>query len=174
MFVRGRVGAFAQVEEQTVELLEPFQELVSVFGFDVGDVVRAVASQLETEGVEVKVDVAEGLMATGSVAETTEVLRQVVAAARENGDALSLSAAVIEESAVITVGNGPVPDGRLPALLAARRPPWEQGRSLHVAQRLMQEQNGELGVAADGDQGRLFLLRLPAASDDTPNPAAGT
>lgn len=131
---------------------------------DVAEAIAPVAAELGRAGVLYRVDVPEGLRATGWSAETTEVLRQAVAVARREGgfDSVVLFGASTDDETILGVAETYLSLSGIGGLLERARPPWECGLGLHVAGQLMREQGGELVVAFQGTT-PIFLLRLPAA-----------
>jgi signal transduction histidine kinase len=144
--------------------------------FAVADVLAPLLALEITAGVDLRVDVPEGITALGSPSATTEILRNLLDNARIHapGTSVCVSAERRQREVVVHVADeGPgVPEGD-------RRSIFERGKrgsqtvaggsglGLFVSARLAAGQGGGLELSADPDGGGArFSLHLPAPREE--------
>ena len=144
--------------------------------FAVADVLAPLVALEITSGVDLRVDVPEGLTAMGSPSATTEIIRNLLDNARLHapGSAVRVSAERRDGEVVVHVADeGPgVPEGERTTIFergrrgSATSAPGS-GLGLFVSARLAAGQGGRLDLEADGGpRGARFSLHLAAPTED--------
>jgi two-component system OmpR family sensor kinase len=146
--------------------------------FAVADVLAPLLALELTAGVDLRVDVPEGLTAVGSPSATTEIIRNLLDNARNHapGSAVCVTAEECGAEVVVHVADeGPgVPVGERSAIFERGRRGSQalaegSGLGLFVSARLAGTQGGRLELSSDGGGGGArFSLRLPAPGSDAP------
>ena len=144
--------------------------------FAVADVLAPLVALELTAGVDLRVDVPEGLAAVGSPTATTEIIRNLLDNARNHapGTAVSVTAERRGEEVVVHVADegAGVPEGERASIFergsrGARAVAEGSGLGLFVSARLAGGQGGRLELAPDrGDGGARFSLHLPAPGEE--------
>jgi signal transduction histidine kinase len=143
--------------------------------FAVADVLAPLLAMELTAGVDLRVDLPEGLAAVGSPSATTEIIRNLLDNARSHapGAPVSVSGGRVDGHVVIHVADeGPgVPDAERTSIFArgARGSTTVvpgSGLGLFVSARLAAGQGGRLELSSRGiGAGARFSLHLPARKD---------
>lgn len=146
--------------------------------FAVADVLTPLLALELTAGVDLRVDVPEGLSAVGSPSATTEIIRNLLDNARNHapGSAVCVTAEEGDGEVVVHVADeGPgVPEGERSAIFERGRRGSQtvaegSGLGLFVSARLAGAQGGRLELSSDGDGGGArFSLHLPAPGSVAP------
>jgi signal transduction histidine kinase len=146
--------------------------------FAVADVLTPLLALELTAGVDLRVDVPEGLTAVGSPAATTEIIRNLLDNARNHapGAAVCVTAEQRDGEVVLNVADeGPgVPERERSAIFergtrGSRAVAEGSGLGLFVSARLAAGQGGHLELSsAGGAGGARFSLHLPAPGDERP------
>jgi signal transduction histidine kinase len=144
--------------------------------FAVADVVAPLAALEITAGVDLRVDLPEGITAMGSPSGTTEILRNLLDNARNHapGSAVRVTAERSDGEVVIRVADdGPgVPEGERTRIFERGRRGSQaaapgSGLGLFVSARLAAGQGGRLELVTDGvPGGARFSLHLPAPTGE--------
>jgi two-component system OmpR family sensor kinase len=144
--------------------------------FAVADVLAPLLALEITAGVDLRVDVPEGMTAVGSPSATTEIIRNLLDNARIHapGTAVRVTAERSNGGVVVhVVDEGPgVPEGERSAIFERGRRGSHSsapgsGLGLFVSARLAASQGGRLELTTDGGPGGArFSLRLPAPTED--------
>lgn len=143
--------------------------------FALADVLAPLLALELTAGVDLRVDVPEGLTARGSPTATTEIIRNLLDNARYHapGTAVTVMADRRGEEVVVHVADeGPgVPEGERWSIFergkrGSRASAEGSGLGLFVSTRLASGQGGRLELARDGGAGARFSLHLPAPAHE--------
>jgi two-component system OmpR family sensor kinase len=144
--------------------------------FAVADVLAPLLALEITAGVDLRVDVPEGMTAVGSPSATTEIIQNLLDNARIHapGTAVRVTAERSNGGVVVhVVDEGPgVPEGERSAIFERGRRGSHSsapgsGLGLFVSARLAASQGGRLELTTDGGPGGArFSLRLPAPTED--------
>jgi signal transduction histidine kinase len=139
--------------------------------FPVADVLTPLLAMELTAGVDLRVDVPEGLMAAGSPSATTEIVRNLLDNARNHAPraAVQVTAEQRDGEVVLHVADeGPgVPEGEGAAIFergrrGSRTVSEGSGLGLFVSARLAAQQGGRLELSSSGGAGARFSLHVPA------------
>ena len=145
--------------------------------FAVADVLAPLLPLELTAGVDLRVDVPEGLTAVGSPSATTEIIRNLLDNARNHapGSAVRVAAEHRDGEVVLHVADeGPgIPEAERSAIFergrrGSRTVAEGSGLGLFVSARLADRQRGRLELSSGEAGGARFSLHLPAPGSESP------